>query len=426
MTRLGGERGDEPFEITRAQLSRLLTFVEAAIVGLDTSGTITFAGPGLASLAGYDPEQVVGHSIIEFLHPDELDQALALLASWGARTSAAPVQNLRVRTASGDWVVMTVDAVTGADVAVFGGVVATLRRHDEHSELERQLRQRLVNEGRLVRLASAFVHLGTDQLEEGVAAALSEMGGLSGVDRVEIVMFDAGTGEAVNTHEWAAPGVRPLLSSAPRVSSPWRAPGRDDPASGGDEPSVGERPRARLGRRARSGSSAAGVGSSLAVPLADAGRVIGFIGFESVGREWTFEVGHLNTLRSAAAILAQAFARHAVDQELAFQARHDALTQLPNRWAFLELLSAGADQASPRPWRTPDPSPGRRAWRCSCSISTASRWSTTRSATAWATTCWSRWPIGCSTRCRSAHGWPAWAATSWWSCSRAWARSPGR
>ena len=40
--------------------------------------------------------------------------------------------------------------------------------------------------------------------------------------------------------------------------------------------------------------------SALAVPLSDQGELIGFLGFEAVSREWTFETGHTNTLRSAA------------------------------------------------------------------------------------------------------------------------------
>jgi len=68
----------------------------------------------------------------------------------------------------------------------FGAVVVTLRRIDAVSDVEGELRQRLISEGRLVRLASAFVTLPAEQLDEGVDAALEEMGGMSGVDRVEM------------------------------------------------------------------------------------------------------------------------------------------------------------------------------------------------------------------------------------------------
>ncbi len=79
------------------------------------------------------------------------------------------------------------------------------------------------------------------------------------------------------------------------------------------------------------------------MPLADRGRVIGFVGFEAAQSEWTFSVNHVMTLRSAAGILAQAFAKRTAEERLAFQASHDPLTGLPNRWSFQEALRAGVD-----------------------------------------------------------------------------------
>ncbi len=84
------------------------------------------------------------------------------------------------------------------------------------------------------------------------------------------------------------------------------------------------------------------------MPLADRGRVIGFIGFEAARSEWSFSVNHVMTLRSAAGILAQAFAKRTAEERLAFQASHDPLTGLPNRWSFQEALRAGVDELARR------------------------------------------------------------------------------
>jgi diguanylate cyclase (GGDEF)-like protein len=81
-----------------------------------------------------------------------------------------------------------------------------------------------------------------------------------------------------------------------------------------------------------------GVRSMLAVPVADQGRVIGMLGFEAVRGDWTYSSQHLLTLRTAAGILGQAFAKREAEERLAYQARHDPLTGLPNRWAFVEAL----------------------------------------------------------------------------------------
>ena len=68
-------------------------------------------------------------------------------------------------------------------------------------------------------------------------------------------------------------------------------------------------------------------------------------------------------------------------QQIAHMARHDALTDLPNRVLFRERLARGAGRRQPR----------RASSRCSISISTASRASTTRLAIRSATSCSRRW-----------------------------------
>ncbi len=82
----------------------------------------------------------------------------------------------------------------------------------------------------------------------------------------------------------------------------------------------------------------AGVRSSLSVPMVEAGTFTGFVMVEVTLGDLAFDATHLSTVRSAAAILAEAFARHDVERELARRAREDALTGLANRWAFSEAL----------------------------------------------------------------------------------------
>jgi len=342
MDSLGGEarRGEPPvvgadLVVSRAQLSRLLAYVDEAIVAITIDGTISYASPSLTAVTGHDPQLLVGRSMAEFIHPEDLGRSLRLLEEWGPRSGAGPMQPLRILVADGQWVEMNVDAVAGLDVAPFGAAVVTFRRASDQTGMEAQLRGRLVNEGRLVRLASAFVNLSSDHLDDGVNTALEEMGGLAGVDRVEVVLFDPDSHDMINTHEWVASGVEPLRQRVGRQPTPdialLRALQRHEDVNLPSINGLGPDWEAE-----RAWFSSRGVLSALAVPLSDQGQLIGFLGFEAVNREWTFDAGHTNTLRSAAGILGQAFARYAVEAQLAYQSRHDPLTDLPNRWAFLE------------------------------------------------------------------------------------------
>ena len=95
--------------------------------------------------------------------------------------------------------------------------------------------------------------------------------------------------------------------------------------------------------------------------------------------------------------------RHLLQNRLRYQALHDPLTGLPNRALFLERLGRVFDNRAQARC-----GPASATW-----TSTASRSSTTRSATTSATSCWSRSAAGSTTRCPARASWSrAWAATS--------------
>ena len=137
MTSLGGEQrpgrllptrepsaaGDD-LVVSRAQLSRLLTYVDAVIVAVDLDGTISFASPSLDTVAGYDPADAPRAPDGRVRPPRRPRRRRPGCSRRGGRRSGTgPVQPLRVKFASGDWVPMTVDGVAGPEVAPFGAAV---------------------------------------------------------------------------------------------------------------------------------------------------------------------------------------------------------------------------------------------------------------------------------------------------------------
>jgi diguanylate cyclase (GGDEF)-like protein len=77
--------------------------------------------------------------------------------------------------------------------------------------------------------------------------------------------------------------------------------------------------------------------------MVERGRCAGFVAFDAIRAPQVFESVHVSALRTAAGILAQAFARHEAQRELAFRARHDALTGVGSRWLFREELGGVLD-----------------------------------------------------------------------------------
>jgi len=173
------------------------------------------------------------------------------------------------------------------------------------------------------------------------------MGSLEGVDRISIWL--ASEGEQHMSHEWTAPDIEPGIADAPAL--PMSGLPFIDALARLEEVNIGsvaELPQSRSQEKELWATR--GVLSLLAVPMIQRGNYVGFMSFGAIREVFTFESQHVSTLRTAAGILAQAFARQEAEQRLAHQARFDSLTGLGNRWTFLEetrraLQAPGSDRS---------------------------------------------------------------------------------
>jgi len=223
--------------------------------------------------------------------------------------------------------------------AEHGGSRRTRTSRAAASDIECELRARLANEDRLTRLATIFVSTPADRFDDGVAAALAEIGSLDGVDRVNV--WCRRGDELHHLYEWTADSIERTIDKD--LTYPIAAGGRfvqilselgevHIPDVTKLDDSWHEERTALIER---------GVRSLLSVPMVEDGVFAGSISFSSLHLEPIFASSHLSTLRTAAGILSQAFAHHAAAELLAFQARVDSVTGLGNRWAIYNAVTDG-------------------------------------------------------------------------------------
>ncbi|MEO6987207.1 MAG: bifunctional diguanylate cyclase/phosphodiesterase [Aquihabitans sp.] len=347
MTDSKGAHFPEKFTLSVEALTSLFGFVQEAVVCCRADGVITFVSPAIRAVLGYDPQSAVGRNILDFVHPDDIDWMLEGLARWEDRNGAPGGEEVRVRAADdGAWLSVRYDTVMTDLLGSLGTLVITLS-DVTHVDDDTRLRQfRLMNEDRLVRLASAFLQVSVDDFEKGLDNAVRELAGLAWVTRVSVWTVDPMRPERINRRAvWSALRGAPSIPLEPRInannlrlaqlvlrgkevhlSAPW------DNAQ--DFPQ--ERAIAQM----------AGTTSLLAVPMISDGYVTGAVMLESTLGDVAYAATHSTTVRSAAAILAGAFERHEAEQNLAIQARTDRVTGLGNRWAFDEALDRALIQVS--------------------------------------------------------------------------------
>jgi len=63
--------------LSSEQYQTILSSINDLIYSTNAQGTITFITPNVLTFAGYRPEEVVGHNVLEFIHPDDAGRVIA-------------------------------------------------------------------------------------------------------------------------------------------------------------------------------------------------------------------------------------------------------------------------------------------------------------------------------------------------------------
>ena len=297
-----------------ALLDAVLERVDDVVLVLDREDRIAYVSPGIDGLLGWRPDEVVDRPVRDFVSDEVSESTLDVVGHRGGAHDA--ITRVRARTADG----------AGRDVAVLAGgrrtvphggwwslVLRAVAGPNDHLDA---IRARLAFEDLQTRVASAFVDLAADEIDDGVLAALSEIGRWAVADRAWLYLVDDQRRSLELVHEWLADGVspRPGLWRNPLQASlgGWLSMLRElEPVY---LPRVGDLHPSWTGERAFLDD--AGTRSMLAVPVADGGRLVGVIGFDSVSAERMWADDNVSVLESTAGILAQALARRDVERRL--------------------------------------------------------------------------------------------------------------
>lgn len=89
---------------------------------VDDDLQVVYASRAIRPIIGYLPAEVVGRSIIDFLHPDDVDRAASAVSGAAVWGNPAGTTSFRVRHADGSWITIDVTAanVTDGERRYFG------------------------------------------------------------------------------------------------------------------------------------------------------------------------------------------------------------------------------------------------------------------------------------------------------------------
>jgi PAS domain S-box-containing protein len=238
----------------------------------DLTGTIVYASPSWSSL-GWDPSEIAGREVLELIHHDDRDVAIAAWDRVAAGTDVDAV-TIRLRRESGSfaWFEVNGSAVRGDD-GELRFMLGTARDVSEREEL----RSRLLDLDAVYRFADAVA--GASDLDEVLEAGLDALLEATGADRASILLCDDEGVMRFRAWRGLSDGYRAFTEG----HSPW-APDEEDPqpvlvedvAHAAFEPELEQAVRTE------------GIGSLAFVPLLRSGRLLGkFMLYRDVPHRWS-------------------------------------------------------------------------------------------------------------------------------------------
>ena len=141
----------------RSRYRALVQNSRDVIAIIDESGTCSYVSPGVVDVSGFSPEEVIGTSGVDFVHPDDIERVTADLADIAAAPDATKTVEVRTRAKSGEWIWIEIRAANRLNDPSIRGIV--LNYHDITER--RESRNLLAESEKMLADGQAISHLGS-------------------------------------------------------------------------------------------------------------------------------------------------------------------------------------------------------------------------------------------------------------------------
>jgi len=119
----------------------LIENVSDVIILARPDGVLKYISPSMREMGGYEPDEMIGHNLFEFMHPDDVKQGMKVMMEIN-RSPEVPVRaDLRFRHKNGSWQALEAICRNMSHLPTIGGVVMTVRNVTERNRVTQELRE---------------------------------------------------------------------------------------------------------------------------------------------------------------------------------------------------------------------------------------------------------------------------------------------
>lgn len=316
---------DDASSWAEKRYQRLFDTMAKGVVYQDASGAIIDANPAAERLLGMTLDQMTGVTSVDprwrAVREDMTDFPGDAHPAMVALRTGRPVDGVVMgvyRPNDGRYAWLQISAqpeFDGEDSSVPTMVYTTFSDITERKRSETELRRRRELEELLADVATSYINLPADRLDDAIQDTMNRLGAYIGADRFYVFSYDWDANTTSNTHEWCADGIEPEIDVLQNVPvdaiPPWVRSHRAGRTMRVDD--VNQLPE---DDELRSILEPQGIQSLMAVPIMIGDDCHGFVGLDSVRERRDFSASEERLLRVFAQTIANVTQRKATTDAL--------------------------------------------------------------------------------------------------------------